>query len=444
MSYNKPKLALISTYKVSCGIAAYAGYIEPHLNEFFSVTVFPLNRAYFQANDGEFCKNADAEVDRICQELEHFDVVSLQFEPGIYGAHPTQSLNRLKKLISASKYVILTFHTFLYGVLPTAKENTNKLSFAQKAIKRANLILSRGLRKVINNVAGRKYYHWHHIYRPLFDFIKATKNDQFYVIVHTKREARNVKSMYQINNVIDIPYNQLSKQEIAQHKQHNARPQIIKQFGLQESDKLVGFFGFLTPYKGVETAIRAMSYLPDNYKLLLFGTVHPSAITPNQAIDDYINDLLTLISANPNPNFAKRIIFCGKTDDHAFAAAINASDYVVFPYLEVAQTSSGPTVIALELAKKIVASNNHFYNEVAEYAKGCFLQFDIGNYLQLAQLIEHFPDSLTAPALEKYNHEYSIEKRAAKYWEAYQKMAGISHATQLPTKDFLLNAEPVN
>jgi glycosyltransferase involved in cell wall biosynthesis len=43
---------------------------------------------------------------------------------------------------------------------------------------------------------------------------------------------------------------------------------------LPEDAKLIGVFGFLSRYKGFETAIRAMRHLPSDHHLLIFCGVH--------------------------------------------------------------------------------------------------------------------------------------------------------------------------
>src|SRR4051794_12408463 len=60
-------------------------------------------------------------------------------------------------------------------------------------------------------------------------------------------------------------------------------------------------------------------------------------------------------------------------------------DAVVFPYLEVGQSSSGPISQALELGCRIVASRTHAFLEFAEYHGNAIEFFDIGNHVELAE-----------------------------------------------------------
>src|SRR5947208_14226686 len=80
-------------------------------------------------------------------------------------------------------------------------------------------------------------------------------------------------------------------------------------------------------------------------------------------------------------------------------------DAVVFPYLEVGQSSSGPIYQALELGCRIIASRTHTFLGFGEYQKDAIEFFDIGNHLELAErLVTHRQFSARA-ALPEFNEE---------------------------------------
>jgi hypothetical protein len=62
-------------------------------------------------------------------------------------------------------------------------------------------------------------------------------------------------------------------------------------------------------------------------------------------------------------------------------------DAVVFPYLEVGQSSSGPISQALELGCRVIASRTHTFLQFGKYHKEMIEYFDIGNHLELAARI---------------------------------------------------------
>jgi glycosyltransferase involved in cell wall biosynthesis len=85
---------------------------------------------------------------------------------------------------------------------------------------------------------------------------------------------------------------------------------------LQTSDEdiLVGVFGYLSQYKGHLTAIEAMRYLPNQYKLVIAGRQHPQSIKQHVPIDPYLKQLIKRIEEieKIHKGFDKRIIFCNE------------------------------------------------------------------------------------------------------------------------------------
>jgi len=80
-------------------------------------------------------------------------------------------------------------------------------------------------------------------------------------------------------------------------------------------------------------------------------------------------------------------------------------DAVVFPYLEVGQSSSGPISQALELGCRIIASRTHTFLGFGEYHKDAVEFFDIGNHLELAERLRAPRQFPARPGLPEYNVE---------------------------------------
>ena len=178
-------------------------------------------------------------------------------------------------------------------------------------------------------------------------------------------------------------------------------------------------FGFIGRYKGFDTVIRALHHLPHDHHLLIFGGIHPNEIKPHQPIDPVVSSLFDAgyvdtnvaerIRADPAPgtptvsvavdgsmrdlliehpkDLSQRIHFLGATGDDDFLAGMAICDAVVFPYLEVGQSSSGPISQALELGCRVIASRTHTFLQFGKYHKEMIEYFDIGNHLELAARI---------------------------------------------------------
>src|SRR5260370_18974573 len=83
-------------------------------------------------------------------------------------------------------------------------------------------------------------------------------------------------------------------------------------------------------------------------------------------------------------DLSERIDFLGAQSDADFLSGLAICDTVVFPYLEVGQSSSGPISQALELGCRVIASRTHTFLQFARYHQNTVEFFDIGNHLELA------------------------------------------------------------
>jgi hypothetical protein len=162
-----------------------------------------------------------------------------------------------------------------------------------------------------------------------------------------------------------------------------------------------------------------MHHLPRDHHLLIFGGIHPNEIKQHQPLDPVVSALFDAgfvdtnvaerIRADPaagtptvsvavdgsmrdllieHPkDLSQRIHFLGATSDEDFLSGMAICDAVVFPYLEVGQSSSGPISQALELGCRVIASRTHTFLQFGKYHNQMIEYFDIGNHLELAARI---------------------------------------------------------
>ena len=95
----------------------------------------------------------------------------------------------------------------------------------------------------------------------------------------------------------------------------------------------------------------------------------------------------------------------GAPDDADFVAGMAICDTVVFPYLEVGQSSSGAISHAVELGCRVIASRTHNFLEFAAYHPNTIEFFDIGNHLELAERIAARPQYPARAEPPRYNVE---------------------------------------
>jgi glycosyltransferase involved in cell wall biosynthesis len=225
-----------------------------------------------------------------------------------------------------------------------------------------------------------------------------------------------MKYVHAMRNVHDHPLSFLNLAEVQQIRRTASRSQFPVLDPVPAGSKLIGVFGFLGRYKGFDTVVRALHHLPKDYHLLIFGGVHPNEIKPHQPIDPVVSSLFEagyvdtsvaeriradagasapavsvavdgsmrdLLIEHPK-DLSDRIHFLGPQTDADFLSGMAICDAVVFPYLEVGQSSSGPISQALELGCRIIASRTHTFLQFARYHKSMIEFFDIGNHLELA------------------------------------------------------------
>ena len=406
----RPRLAVISTYNDLCGIAGYTRRLESQLDDIFDVTVFDLDQYLLRATHRRVRRFADRHIREICREITEFDAVNLQLEHGTLGGARGDIYRRFCWILRAAPRISVTFHTIFVSeafdywmyLKYILKFNFTKAGALRSSYQRAQL-LSSGIAKRLR---------------------RAQRFKPVSVIVHTRRDHAHMKYVYGLRNVSDHPLSFLSKADADAVRQNASRRQFALLDEVPGEAKLIGVFGFFGRYKGFETVVRALHHLPKEYHLLIFGGVHPNEIKPHRAIDPVLSSLFEagyvdtsiaeriwtkpggvapavsiavegaardLLIDHPK-DLSARLHFLGATSDADFLAGMAICDAVVFPYLEVGQSSSGPTSQALELGCRIIASRTHSFLQFGRYHQNMIEFFDIGNHLELAARILARPE----------------------------------------------------
>ena len=401
------KAAILSSYNINCGIASYVAHLEPALRrEELDLKIIPLPVKILCATTRSGYTKAANWMNTLCTELKDFDVVNLQLEPGLFGFFPSRQLQRITQVVRSCKALVVTLHTY-----PPPARN----SFANLLVRPHKFLYSFLYSSSIEI-----------FYRRLSNLLKTSKKRTAY-IVHTKRERLALElEGFECTHIIDHPLAYFPAGFITQSRHNAAREKLLADYGLNTADYLIGAFGFISPYKGTSTAISAIKYLPEKYKLLIFGNVHSMAQDARQSIDPYLANLLEMLRSE-DQELHRRIRFCGTLDDREFAEAIMGCDSVVLPYLEVGQSASGTAAMALELAQHIALSRSDCFVELKKYAGEAFDMFDIGNDIELAQILENKPHSeVRAAALDTYRATYNLDSNVRKYLEAFARVTAPS------------------
>jgi hypothetical protein len=384
LEQSKPRLAIVCSHNISCATAYYALALRDFLMAIFDVEIIDLKSLELLQKEGESYRvKSENYIDEICLKLQEFDVVNLHCELGLFGTSEKDIIPRILRISQASKRLIMTMH---------------RLDIDQEKPGHA-AVYSKILQSLKQRLAS----------------------NPFHILVHLPRERGWINILYDIEHVTDFPVIFLTnkRREFFQKKRNPT--QWKKQFSLKESDKTIGIFGLLSPYKSYSHALRLLRLLPVQYKLMIIGETAPSRIREWQ-IDPVIQEITSYLDTHPE--LADRVIFTGRRDDEQFNEDLANIDFALLPYFEVGQSASAALSNILEMGCATVMSNTFNCKEYQTYFPDCFEVFDIGNYYEAKNKILNF-DQNKLLNLKKRLDLYSEVQIQQIYDGIYKSMKSI-------------------
>lgn len=146
-----------------------------------------------------------------------------------------------------------------------------------------------------------------------------------------------------------------------------------RQLGFQNR-AVLATFGLISPGKGIEYAIRSLSYLvkerPDLLYLVI-GETHPEVRRHDgEAYRDKLIALMKRLNLQRNVRFIDSYL-----RDDQLSLYLQAVDVYLAPYLGKEQVSSGTLTLALGHGKAIVSTPTIFAKEVLSHKRGLLCKF---------------------------------------------------------------------
>lgn len=393
----KKKLAIISSYHEACGIANYTERLEPVFRFYYDVTVLPLNTEILRSPEKGLITLGNKLIDEIADKVKEFDYVNIQFEVSLFGPSFNIVFNRVNKIIQNSRNLIFTFHSVNF-------------SYTER-----RLITRHFLKTLKNQISSRRPYLFYDKLVKSIKTLDCKPDKKANIVVHDDKTKRYIERIYDFPHIYSHPLGYSNEKERQKTYTKDEAKSFRDEYFIEDNEKTIGLFGFVSEYKGHLVALQALRCLPDNYKVLIFGAQHPANIRPFESIDPYLKRLLDYIescdqeqvkvakNSDTTKKYSSRVRFIGDVNNEDFAKAMRCCDFVVLPYMEVNQMGSGIAALALENHAKIILANTKCFYELQQFYPGCFEIFDIGNYQQLAYIIQHF----------SANHERAISKALA-------------------------------
>ncbi len=394
------KYILVSSFSESCGNAYFTEILLDGLRvEGFHAECASLDLSLTQSMERVIRKKADAHIDHICKSLKSADAVNIQFEAGLYGTMPSDIIKRFKKLILSNPNTSVTLHSPRLLGAPSGYRDVIKLVLTGR--------IKAAYNKYLEMVKGNVHFK---LNRAIIELIVRNGSK---IIVHTKRAKDQINKLYgyDLSNIYVHPL----KFVAPDHKVYpNKLISLKRGYSLDESDKIIGMFGYISLYKGHSVALEAMMILPENYKLFIFGRVHPQTIRLGEVVDPYIKQLDDFILRN---NLKNRVYFVGEVPTEDFINYSGSVDCVWLPYLEVGQDGSGIASICCDVSNNVIASNSFAFDELMKLIPyPTVRRFDIGNCLELAQ--KTMCDTEQSNSESVKNSKYNLKTQALIYKES--------------------------
>jgi glycosyltransferase involved in cell wall biosynthesis len=400
------RMALLSTWQEKCGIAHYSSFLKMALDPHLDITVLPLPREIMRDQDD--WDKAEAHIKEIVPKLREFDIVNVQFEPSLFGNDIKDVERRFGSVVSNSRDLIVTFHSFNSTKLPP-------LRYLLSSIRQ------RSIAGIYNHIRTcQRAFTWRRIYKSLSSH---ARNFNVTAIAHTKEDALRLRRLLRDVKIRDNPLSYMSDEFIAgldRLVRTSDLPKLLP--NVDPSVRFVGVFGFFAAHKGFETAISALKFLPDKYHLLMFSGIHEANLRVGEGTNAYLDSLIKLVEKK---KLTKRVHFIGSVSDDDLLLSMKLCDAAIMPYTNTGQSASGPASQAVELDRPSYLTRSLQFLELEKYLPGTFQFFDIGNYIELAQKINKGPegnDRVVGPLrivdFPKISRQLTIKDTIANYLAA--------------------------
>lgn len=361
-------MAIVSSHSVSCGNAAFTRVLHKSIErsrDGIDTEVIELDLTLLQSVDRGIRSKANDHISDICCQLKEFDCVNIQMEAGLYGTVPRDIVKRFSKLVTANKNTNVTLHSpRLIAPSASARSAIKKIFFLRFRSGLEELFLASF--KSINIKINKK-------------IIRHCIASNSRIIVHTLRAKKQIENLFSYTNVDVHPLKMVD--EGHSHDPKTFQNQFT-QANLDPNDIHIGIFGYISSYKGHVDALNALQQLPLNFKLLIFGRLHPAALIDG-ALDPYLSHLIEMV--NSREKLKNRVLFLGELDDSDFLDVVSDIDVAWLPHHENGQDGSGIASLCLDLCPRVLCSSSFAFDELLKLVQyNNVMRFDIGNTVELA------------------------------------------------------------
>ncbi len=390
---NKLKVLHFSSHYEDCGIAKYQ-------EQFFDgmASSDEVENVFFEYSPYQTRIMYDDELEKVfttlANQLPNYDIFHIQHEFGFFSRDEFKRLIETAK--SLGKKIVVTIHA-----APSTALKPKELGGYSP-------------RNIVKHLRNRK--HNKHIYTN--HLLPLRQADL--VLVHNEATK---------NNVIDE--SGIDKQKVRQiiHpvpvRQKALKSTRIKDaLSVKSGDVVYATIGFLHKYKGVDKAIKALSYLPSNYKLAVIGGMHATTTLEDIKLYDELADLAV------QRGVQDRVYITGFIkDDIEMASLIQEVDVCVYPYDGVyyGSVSSGALNLAMANDRPIIAYPTLTFTEMSKDESSPIVLTKTFSYYELARELQVINVNEQKKHIASYAAAYSWPKLSFGMIDIYKQLLNRQH-----------------
>ena len=374
-----------SSHNEDCGIAKYQeNYLEAISNTSTEVENKFFKHSPYQTRDMNRAAFSGV-IDDLNRELTNFDILHIQHEFGFFRG------DQLRRLVDTAKQsgkkVVVTYHT------------SPDLIIILKPLGGI------GPRSIISYLRSRRHNH------RLIDSHIRPLNMADKILVHNSYTSSKLRDFGIPNSKLELiahPTYEITKPQGSTH--------VSEALKKHKNDIVIGTVGYLHRFKGVDKAIKSLSYLPGNYKLAILGGVKSDS--DDQKLYDSLTDLIIKLGLQ------ERVYITGVVpSDDMLNSYIRETDVCVYPYDSTYYkgVSSGALNLAIANERPIVAYPVSTLLETNEpYGQITFTDSD--SYYELAREIKQLDIAAQTKKISAYADANSFVNTSKTLVETYKNL----------------------
>ncbi len=373
-----------STHDEDCGIAKYQEQFHEDLS------LHDIESVFFEVSPNKVkVKNREerrAVFDELARQLADFDILHIQHEFGFFVEDDfTVLVNKAKQL---GKKVVVSVHTSPSVVMKRERlMGLGPRSFVVYGKHR--LRLARFIKRHINGFKASDILFVHNF--PTRDSLQS----------FSVPGAKIKRIMHPVPK-----------------KRQQGRSSFIRQnLKAGPEDIVFCIVGFLHKNKGVFDAIRALRFLPENYKLAIIGGLHP--------FSDETKIYNKIANTVDKLNLRDRVYITGFIQDDALLDSyIQECDACVYPYDRdyYASVSSGSLNLAFANGRPAIAYPTQSFKEMNEFKEAIILTQTFAYYELAKELLKIKPGQKLTVEAEEYIKLHSWPEQTKKIAEEYRTL----------------------